>query len=108
MPVLEIPDDGYVSVKIGDVAKDLDAYATYHEVQEILTAAQDQSAHDWRIGILHYLEGKGFPKCSLRVADHFWKGLCDAVEAMGKADAGEPTPGSPAGTEPTPSGSPAA
>lgn len=105
---IEIPDDGLISVKIGDVTKEFDAYATYHEVMGIGEKFAEKSLNDWQVAIMDYLKAKGFPPCSLRVANHFWREVQSAVDAMGKADAGETTPVSPAGTEPTSSDSPAA
>lgn len=111
MPDLDIPDDGFLTVKIGAVTQTVDAYQSYNHVAGLRSKyPADISAEeviDYHTSVVEYLLSLGFERVSHYASARFVDALFAAVDTLrGNAEAG-PTPGSPASTEPTPSDSPA-
>lgn len=112
MPDLEIPDDGYVTVRIGGAESPVDLYGSYCATQAVRARFPDELSHEqlgeFAAALKEYLATVGFPGVSLLAARRFYDAVTLAAEgARGNASAG-PTPGSPDSTEPPPSDSPAA
>lgn len=110
MPDLDIPDDGFLTVRIGGVEQTVDAYESFNHVNAIRgkygEVLEPEQASEYNAGVVQHLISLGFPRVSQAAAAKFVDALFGAVKAIrGKADAG-PTPGSPGSTEPQPSNSP--
>ncbi|MFO0801473.1 MAG: hypothetical protein U0804_28745 [Gemmataceae bacterium] len=110
MPNLDIPDDGFLTVKIGDAVQTVDAYESFNHVNGLRSRYGNDltpdEASEYNAGVVQHLLALGFPRVSQAAAAKFVDALFGAVKAIqGKAEAG-PTPGSPASTEPPPSSSP--
>lgn len=111
MPDLDIPDDGFLQVRIAGVERTVDAYASFNHVTGLRARFGDEltpdEATEWNTGVVEHLLSLGFERVSHAAAAKFVNALYRAVEAIrGNAEAG-PTPGSPGSTAPPPSPSPA-
>jgi hypothetical protein len=104
----DIPDDGFVKVKIGDAENAVDLYYANNRLVEIDDERREKGQPDtaFLAGVVKLLDELGFPGCSHRAASRFVDAVNARVDALKKADAGEPMPGSPASTGPESSEAP--
>lgn len=110
--MIEIQDDGLLPVRIGDVEHTLDAYDVHHRLLEIRAQVDDELpdaapiaiARAFNARVSAYLADLGFGPVSHRAADRFASAVFDAVDRLGKEEAGAagPTPASPTTSAPTP------
>lgn len=111
MPDLDIPDDGFIKVRLAGVEQVVDVYQTFNHINGLrqrytgATLTPDEAA-EFNTGVVEHLLALGFTRVSHAAASRFVDAIYGAVENIrGNAGAG-PTPGSPASTEPQPSSSP--
>lgn len=105
---LEIQDDGFATVKIGDEEHVIDVWQVWGDVDNLRAQARDGGADFLQLTV-EYLAGVGFKKqISHKAANAFLKWHSGLVAEVGKAVAGESKPDSPDSTVPTPSDSPPA
>lgn len=99
---LNIADDGFVRVKLGEVEKSLDLYRVFNTLatfeQEAVDQFPDADKQESRRQLHYfdrvreYLVGLGFPELSDRAIDQFDAAISKRVDALGKADADALTP----------------
>ena len=100
--LLEIDDDGIISVRIGGTIQAIDVYAVWNQIVEIRRTCDDEQTptHVYHARLVELLGKAGFEGISHYAADEFVTKLAKVVAALGKVSAGEPTPASPASTAP--------
>ena len=108
---LAIPDTGMITVKIGAVEQPVDVYYANNRVWELQEKNRDEEdgvIHKFHSAVVLLLGELGFPGANHFQASKFVDGIRKAVEELGKAESGEPTPNSPDSTVPASSPSPPA
>lgn len=97
---LEIEDDGFIDVQLGESKVRIDLYAVYNQLIAIRDRhAGEADASPLNAATVDYMASLGFPRVSHKAGIAFTNGVKRAVEELEKK---VPSPGSP---EPTP-GSP--
>ena len=92
-------DDGYISVKFGQIEANLDVFDVNDKINaERLKAGEDMSA--WRAGIIEILRGYGFPTVTGKVAYRFVEAVNAVMLSWQKKTTA--TPSSPDSTASTP------
>lgn len=100
--MIAITETGLVKVKIGESEKDIDCYYAWNRVVEAQSKTDDENEplYKFHARVVELLDELGFPGCTHFVASEFVESMQKMVATLGKAKAGEPTPTSPAFTEP--------
>lgn len=107
--VLEIPESGFVSLKVGESVTQIDCYEAWNTVRSLRDEAEDAGEpmpQAFHRRVAEWLASKGVPAVSHFQVDVFVQRLGAAVVALKKST--DPTPGSQASTAPAPSASPEA
>lgn len=100
MADISIADDGFLEVAIGATAARLDLYEVYYRLLEIDRDTEGKPLREYLAAIGQYLQELGYGAVSQRAAERFSAAVSERVKALKNAEAGEPTPGSPASTGP--------
>jgi hypothetical protein len=94
--MIEIEEDGFITVRIGSVTQQIDAYEYWNRVVAIRRECDDSELpmHEFHARVAALLADK-FGSVSHFAVDRFAGALADVVDRLGKASAVERTPGSP-------------
>jgi hypothetical protein len=101
MSTLQVTDDGWAEVTIGESSQRIDLYRTYNAFLAIDKAVREQFPDDKDVAsraiayldqVCEHLAKLGFSAVSHRAADAFDDALMKAVDELGKVPAGGPTP----------------
>jgi hypothetical protein len=89
---LTLEDDGYMEVTIKDkdgsaVTKRLDLYETHNALADL--SNRNKEARVFHQSVREFLQQKGFPACSDRLADRFAVTVFDKVAQLKAADGGD-------------------
>jgi|HubBroStandDraft_6_1064221.scaffolds.fasta_scaffold1426407_1 hypothetical protein len=88
--MLEIPDDGKVTIKIGGTEFTLDAYRTHNSLVTIRNKITDEEKpiEDFHEAVVQYFAGQGIPNLTHFQADRLVTGFEQAVDELGKVHVG--------------------
>jgi hypothetical protein len=84
--IIEIPDSGIVTVKIGTDSFNLDAYDVHNRICSIRSkiVEEDRPREDFHAEIGELLKGKGLPTLNCFQVDRLTTKLAVAVDELGK------------------------
>lgn len=95
--MIEIPEDGYVSVRVGGAEYRVDAYRLWNLIVEARDRVADAggAVREYHEAVVEILKGEGLPALNHFQADRFAAAMADAVDRLGKVPGPGPTPASP-------------
>lgn len=89
MSVIEIKDDGFIDVTIGETTVNVDLYEVNNRIQTIQQESADGEATSESLNnkIAAYVMSLGFPRVSHRAAVKFNNAIIDMINTLKKKDA---------------------
>lgn len=93
MSAIELDDDGYADLKLGDCTVTIDLYEVHNRLLELRREFDDKPAPDFHAAAAAYLQALGLPALSHRAACKVIDAVGDRVEALLKKGGGSPTAG---------------
>ena len=88
--MIEISDDGFIDVRIGDIVQQIDIYEVYNRINEALKSTEIISEQNAKLQEI--VERCGFPRPSQRVAVIFANSITSHIEELSKKGDGAALP----------------
>lgn len=85
MQPIQLEDDGFITVKLGEAEMQLDLYQVHNQMVELQRRLAGKPTHELHQAIVDMLREHGLPGCSHRLADRFAVAVSERVNALEEA-----------------------
>jgi hypothetical protein len=85
MQPIQLEDDGFIHVKVGEAELQLDLYQVHNQMVELQRRLAGKPTHELHQAIVDMLREHGLTGCSHRLADRFAVAVSERVAALDEA-----------------------